>query len=113
MVECKKERGIRELVKDGLRYVATIVSASVFSPIAEGAETVMTTIEKKIMQIEKRIVKNISSLVMIGFGSIFLILALLFFLIEQLRWSKTAAFLSIGIIIFVTGVLLKASKTDS
>lgn len=110
MAAYNKEHGIKGFVKEGLSYVSTIVSANIFPIMAEGAEMVMRTIEKRILRLEKRIVRNISSLLIIGFGSIFLIFSLFFFLIEQLSWTTSAAFFFIGIIIFITGFLLRLLK---
>jgi hypothetical protein len=113
MVEREKKHGILDSIKEGLSYVSNIITASIFPQIAEGAEMVMKTIDGRILRIEKRILRKISSLVVIGFGGIFLILALLFFLIDYLAWSKEVAFFSIGIIVFIIGLLLKIRESDS
>jgi len=73
---------------------------------------IMKNIDNRIVLIEKRILRKISTLLIIGFGGVFLILALLFFLIEHLGWSKAAAFFSIGITVFVIGLLLKAGEAN-
>ncbi|PIN81584.1 hypothetical protein COV13_00825 [Candidatus Woesearchaeota archaeon CG10_big_fil_rev_8_21_14_0_10_32_9] len=112
MVESKKENWIMEMIKEVLGYIPQIISASVFSPIAQSTELIMKNIEERIMQMEKRIMRKISSLLIIGIGAIFLIFALFFFLLEFLGWSSTAAFFSIGIIIFVIGLLLKVGGFD-
>jgi len=110
MVE--KEQGFMGMIKDGLSYISQIVTASILPPITEGAEMVMKNVEERIMHIQKRMLREISSLVIIGFGGVFLILALLFFLIENLGLSKAVAFFSIGIIIFVIGLLLKIRESN-
>ena len=112
MVECEKEKGFMNSLKAGLSYISEILSSSIFPSIADGAEMVMRNIEDKIMQIEKRIVRKVYPLLIIGFGSIFLIFALFFFLIEHLSWTKTTSFFSIGITIFVIGLLLKLSEPE-
>ena len=120
MVEREKEGGFMDMIKDGIKdglsNISQIISASIFPPIAEGTETVMKNIEDRIIRIEKRIerriLRKISSLLIIGFGGVFLIFALFFFLIEYLGWSKAAAFFSTGIVVFVIGLLLKAGESD-
>jgi len=107
-----KEHGFMDIIKDGLGYISQIITASIIPPIAEGAEMVMKDIEVRIMLIQKRMLRKISSLVIIGFGALLLIFALLFFMIDSLGWSKALAFFSIGIIVFVTGLLLKILETD-
>ncbi|MFA6089731.1 MAG: hypothetical protein WC755_07765 [Candidatus Woesearchaeota archaeon] len=108
MAENEKEHGVMNIIKEGLSYISQIISATMIPPIANGTEVIMKNIENRIIRIEKRIIRNISSLFIIGLGGLFLIFSLFFFLIEYLEWNKTLAFFSIGIIIFVTGLLLKA-----
>jgi len=112
MVENEKERGFIDVIKDGLSYIFQIISASILPPIAEGAEMVMNNIEDRIILIQKRFLRKISSLLIIGLGGLFLIFALFFFLREFLGWSNAAAFFSIGIIVFVIGLLLKVGESD-
>ena len=108
MVEKEKELGIMDLMKDGLSYVVKIISSNLLlSVMTEGVEMV----ENKIIQIEKRILKKICSFLTISFGSMFLIFAFFFFLVENLSWTKTASFFLIGTIIFVIGLLLKLSES--
>ena len=127
MVKREKEGGFMDLIKDGLRHISQIISSSVFPPIAEGTdmvmknaedriEMIMKNIEDRIIRVEKRIenriLRRISSLLIMGFGGVFLLFALFFFMIEYLGWSKAAAFFSVGIIVFVIGLLLKAGESD-
>ena len=49
-------------------------------------------------------------LILQQFGGVLLLFALLFFLREYLGWSNAVAFFSIGIIVFVTGLLLKVAE---
>ena len=112
MVKNKKERGFMDILKDGLGYVSQIISTSIFSKIVDGSEGVKDNIDEKIIQIEKRILRKMYSLLMIGFGGILLILAFFFSLKEFLGWSNAAASFSIGIIIFVIGLMLKIGEQD-
>ena len=66
----------------------------------------------KQIPISKRMLRKIYSLLVIAFGGVFLIFALFSFLIDYLHWSNAAAFFSIGIIIFVIGLLLKVAEPD-
>ncbi len=111
MVENEKEHGFMGMIKDGLGYLSSIISASIFSPIAEGAQIVMKDIEEKIIQIEKRVLRKLLSFLVIGFGAVFLLFALFSYLREFLGWSNTAAYFSIGITIFVIGLLLKLNES--
>ncbi|MFH0978045.1 MAG: hypothetical protein V1837_01955 [Candidatus Woesearchaeota archaeon] len=112
MLEREKEHGFMDVITGGLGYIAQIISASVFPHIAEGAEMVMKTIDDRIIRIEKRIIRKMYSFVIIGFGGVLLIFALFSYLREFLRWSNTAAYFSIGIIVFVIGLLLKIGESD-
>ncbi len=112
MVEHEKEQGFMSMIKDGLSYFSHIIAASIYTPMAEGTEIVMNNIEYRIRRMEKRILRKISSLFIIGFGGVFLIFALLFFLIESFALSKAEAYFSIGIVIFVIGLLLKLGESE-
>jgi len=112
MVEEGKEHGFWDMIKDGLIDVSHIISGSIFPSIAEGTDMVMKNIEERIIRLEKRLLRELSSLMIIGFGAIFLIFALFFFLKEYLGWGNALAFFSIGIIIFVIGLLLKIRGSD-
>jgi len=112
MAESEKDHGFMGMIREGVGYISQIISASIFPPIAEGAEMVMKTIEDRIVRIEKRILRKISSLLIIGFGVVFLIFALFFFLREYFGWSNAVAFFSIGITVFVIGLLLKVGESD-
>lgn len=78
----------------------------------ESVEIVMGNIDNKIIQIEKRIIKRMSNLLIIWIGAVFLLFAFFFLLKEFLGWTNTAAFFSIGIIVFVIGLLLKVGEQD-
>jgi len=106
MVKYEKEQGWISVIGDGLSYLSRIVSASILPPIVESSEVIMKNIDERVLRIEKRILKKIVSLFIIGFGVTFLIFSLLFFLIEHAGWSVSVSFFSIGITIFVMGLLL-------
>lgn len=112
MVEPRKKHRFMDKVKNGLSYISQTIAASVFPQITKGAEIVMNNIDDRIIRIEKRILKKIISLLIIGLGGVFLIFALFFFLIENLGWSNAAAFFYMGITIFIIGLLLKAGESD-
>jgi len=110
MAECEKEHGFMDIIKGGLSYISQIISASIFPPIVDGMEIVMKNIERRIIQMERRILRKVYSALIIGLGGVFLIFALFNFLIEFLGWTKTTSYLSIGMIIFVIGLMLKIGE---
>lgn len=112
MEKNEKEHGFMNIIKGILSYIPQIISANIFPSIAEGTEMVMNNVEDRILRIEKYIYRKISSFLIIGFGGIFLIFALFFFLREYLRWSNTMTFFSIGITVFVIGLLLKIGEPN-
>jgi len=106
MGEDKKNRGFMDKIKDGLEYTAQRISANISPPITEGGERVMQNLKDRIIRIQERVIRKIFSFVIMGFGAIFLVFALFFYLREFLGWSNSAAFFSIGIVMFVIGLLL-------
>jgi hypothetical protein len=113
MIKNEKKYGFVDITKDVLGYISQIISASIFPSITQGTSIVMNNIEDRIIRIEKRIMRKISSFLIIGFGGVFLIFSFFFFLIEYLDFSKTMAFFSIGIIIFIIGLMLKLGEPKS
>ena len=112
MIEHEKGQGFMDKIKNGLSHVSYAIVESIAPHIAKGAENIMKNVDDRIIRIENRIFRKISSLLIIWFGGVFLIFALFFFLIDFLRWSNSVAFFSIGIIIFVIGLLLKVAEPD-
>ena len=103
----KKENGLVNMVKDFFGNISQIFLGSIIPPLLDSTELVMQNIEKRIKIIEKRIIRKISSFLIISFGGIILIFSLIFYLIEYLKWSKSLAYLSIGIILLIIGLILK------
>ena len=107
MVQGEKRRWFVHTLLDAVLYIPNLLSAVVLPSIEEGTQMVMNTIEDKFMQIEKKIMRRISSLLVLWLGGLFLLFSLFFFLIEYVGLSNAAAFFSIGIVVFVTGLVLK------
>ncbi len=108
----RKESGFMEIIKDGFSYLSKIISASIFPPIAEGAQLVIKRVEKSLIRIEKRMLRKITSLMIILFGMMILVFSLFFFMIEFLSWNKPAALFAIGITVFAAGLMLKLAGYD-
>lgn len=113
MVENEKGNGFADIIITGLNYVSQFISASIVPPITEGAELIMKNIDDRVLQIENRILGKIISLLIIGFGGVFLVLALFFFMKEYLAWNNTSSFFTIGITVFVIGLLLKLRESNN
>ncbi|MDO8556256.1 MAG: hypothetical protein Q7R96_03720 [Nanoarchaeota archaeon] len=103
----KEDSKFMSLIKNGLSNFFQTVLSNILSPIHESTEKIMHTVDNKIKVIEKRLFSKLYSLLIIGFGATFLILALFSFLTASLGWSKTAAYFAIGIVFFVLGLLIK------
>ena len=108
MVETEKKHGLMDMISDGLGFIPDIISAGIFSPIISSTEKIMNNIEERMTQMENRILKDISFLFVIGFGGVFLVMALFSFLTESAGWSDALAYFSIGITIFMIGLMLRS-----
>lgn len=100
MAEREKGNGFLDKIKNGFRYISQILSAGIILPI-----------EDRILRIEKRIMRKMHSLLVIGFGAVLLIFSLFFFFKEFLGWGNAAAFFVIGIVVFIIGLLLKIAES--
>jgi hypothetical protein len=107
MTKHEKENKITGIVKTAHSYISSIITASLFHQIIQGTERVMDNVEGRVMNIQKNIQGKILATGVICFGAVFLILSLLFYLKEFLHWNNTFAFFSIGITIFVIGLILQ------
>lgn len=110
MAKHKKEHCFSNIIKEGLSYLSQL--ANISPQIAESTERVMKNINYGTIPMEKRILRKISSLLIIMFGGIFLIFALFFYLKEFLGWSNTISYFSIGIIILVIGLILRINESN-
>jgi len=107
MAEYEKGNGIIDMIKDAVSYIPQIITAAIVTPIAAGSDMIMGNIEERVVRIQRKILRKISIHLVIGFGGMFLIFALFYFMVEFIHWSKAAAYFSIGIVIFVIGLILK------
>ena len=105
-----KESGFLDLIRNGFDQVSKIISEGIFSQVTEGTDMVLKNIEHRLLRMEQRILRKLSSFLVIGFGCIFLVFALFFFQKEYLGWSNTAAFFFIGVTVFMIGILLKTGE---
>ncbi len=100
-----------DALKDGLGYILQILSATIVPPMVNGAELVMQNIDDRMLLIERRILRKATSFCISGLGGLFLLFALFFALKEFLGWGDAAASFSIGIVVLIIGLLLKAGES--
>lgn len=103
--------GLLHTIKQGLSYVPQIVSESLLPNIVKSGEVVLKRFDDRLLFIERRIIRKMSSLLVIGFGGVLLIFSLFFFF-SDLGLSNALSFLYIGVIVFVIGVLLKVMESS-
>jgi hypothetical protein len=64
----------------------------------------------EINRIQRKIMVELSSLVILMLAIIFLAIAAIYFLIEYLSFSKTISFLTVGIVILLIGLITRITK---
>ncbi len=100
-------KGFLKLLSELLTNFSELLTASILPPIAEGTELILDTVERRIKKIERKIISNVRTHLIIGLGLSFLTLSFFFFLVEQLVLSKALSFLVIAVIVLFVGLLLK------
>lgn len=100
MEQEKRNNKEESFFERGLKSLSEIVSEKIFYPLNKKSEMIINNMEK-------RIVRKISSLMIIWIGGLFLVFSLFFFLRENLGWNNAESLFSIGIIIFVAGLIVK------
>lgn len=112
MAENEQESGLTGILKEGVGALFRIISASIFPPIVHGTEMVMKTVEESVRRMESRIMRRMSTLLLIGFGGAVLLCSLFFLLRDSFGMSSAVASFIIGIAILMIGLLLKAGEPD-
>jgi hypothetical protein len=104
--------GVIDILKMGLSYVSEFITASIVPSITQGADIVLTSIENRLLILEKRIVRNIQSSIVIGLGILCICASLLFYLIQQIGLYPYIAFIIIGIPAVIFGLILKIHNNE-
>lgn len=99
MKKTKKENESGSLSKHAL--------SSVFSLISRGTERVVSTIEDKALQMERRITQHAVSVVLMLCGGLLLVCSAFFFMTESLGWSNASALLCLGLLVLIAGIIVK------
>ena len=110
MVDERKKTGFWYMIKSALDPVPQIISASIVPPITDSINAVMKSVEDSVNRMQNNIVRMLSSVVIIGLGGIFLIFSLFFYLVEFLLWSRSLAFVCIGLVLLIIGLLFHLKK---
>jgi hypothetical protein len=101
-----EEHGFMDALKVGLETMSKIVSAAVYPPVVEKAELLVKKVEGMMIRMEKKLIRKMAVMMIMAFGSLFLVFALLYSLIDYFGLSRALAFFSIGITVLVVGLLL-------
>jgi len=108
MQERKKKHGFMDVLMDGMQHIARLLTAGLMPSISENAESLMKNIEERLLRMERRIVRRITFLLVIGFGAVLLTLALIFYLVESVGWSNATALFAVGMALIVASLLLRS-----
>ena len=71
------------------------------------SERMIHRVKLELWRVEKRVMKSLTSLFILFLSFATLALAAVFFLIESLNFTKALAFLTIGVILLIIGIILK------
>ena len=112
MYENKGPGFVETMIREAVNYVARNVSAGISAPIEERSEAFMKCIEDRVMLMERRAIRAVIPVAVAGLGAIFLLIALMFFLIDYLHWNAVNAFLFVGVAVLIAGLLLKIRELE-
>jgi hypothetical protein len=95
--------GITDFIKDllGINFKRTIENVG---------HEILHALYSSLRDIERRIMKGITAVLFIMIGIVFLSIAMVFFLIEQLGLSNTLSFFVIAIIFLLIGIIVKIMR---
>lgn len=111
-IQKENNSGLKTILENGLGYISSIISEKMYPRRDENTETFMKNIDNTVLTIEKRVLRKILSFIVIGVGTLFLLFALFSYVKESLGWSNSLAYLSLGIIILIIGLILKLNENE-
>ncbi|MFW5745925.1 MAG: hypothetical protein ACOCWQ_00045 [Nanoarchaeota archaeon] len=97
-------------VREGISTVSQALFSNVFSQVNQEADILLDKAEQRVMIIEDRILGRLKSAALMGVGALLIILAVLFFLIEDLGLWFYEAFGIMGIIVIVVGLIIRVRQ---
>ena len=95
-----------QVKKEGFPSMLSSFFGGLFSSIKDhvthGADVILDHIEERILELQKKMIRNFFIMLCIGAGIVALLLSLCFYLTDILRWPRYAIFLVIGILLLIT-----------
>lgn len=106
----KKEESksrILKVIKSGVSAVSDLLVNKVFPEVNEEVDIVLEKVEDKMLELEARIVRNLTASLVMTFALIALGLSGFYFLVESLNVPKAKAFLYLGFVLILISFMLK------
>lgn len=105
----KKERKnpVMRGLASGASAIIDLLLGNVFVRVNEEADILLDKAERKAVLVQEKLTRRLAVSVIVAIGAIFLLLALLFYLHEQLGWPWALAYVVLGAALLVLGFLLK------
>lgn len=107
MAKSKKKGGVMDTIREGASLVSDMIFSNVFTRVNEEADVLMNKVERKALVLEEELLDKVRAAVIIGLGMLFVVLAILFFLMEEMTITKWQAYLGVGILVMLVGLLYK------
>ncbi|MEK6894318.1 MAG: hypothetical protein AABX10_02550 [Nanoarchaeota archaeon] len=101
----RKKKGIGEYISDGL----DVVSAKVGNFASHKFDDLINKIEYKVMNLQDRVLKKLTSGLLLVVSIVFLSLGCFYLLKEFFILSNTVSFFTIGILLFVISLYIKSN----
>lgn len=90
-----------------LKYISQGILLGIAAQIVEGTKFIFESIDRRVIKTERKILNNLYLFLLMGFAGVFLILAFFSYLKEFVGLSDTMAYLIMGVIILLVGLLIK------
>jgi hypothetical protein len=75
--------------------------------VYQARRNIEAEVEYRISVYKKIIIRNIMGYFMIAVSLFFICIALIYFMIEYLEWSRTISFAVVGIILLIAGIITR------
>jgi VIT1/CCC1 family predicted Fe2+/Mn2+ transporter len=91
-------------------YIEDVLKSGLRRTLANVRDDVERAISKSLRRTTRRIVMELTGMLLILISVLFLAAAVTFFFIEYLVFTKTVSFLIVGIIILLAGLIIKINN---
>jgi hypothetical protein len=99
----------KEEKSDWKSFILDLVKGQIIGQIKERFDDFIKKVQNAIMITEKKLIRSFAALALVLIGIVFLVLGLVYFMIDSLGLSRSISFLGAGIVLILIAIILGQS----